>query len=624
MSYFADYVEQVRENKSEALAKAIENTKADFDENVTSQFDYSSLKKVLLYGDVQSGKTTHMLGLMAHAADEGFLTTVILTSDNTHLVQQTFQRVMESFPSFQACQPDDEDRFKILSNPGMSKVPTVIVLNKNAKVLDRWRKALKEEARLTNQPLLVIDDEADAASLNNKVNAGEVTAVNNQLTQIRDQAGSCIYLQVTGTPQSIILQSSWTGWRPDYAFSFEPGEAYVGGRQLFEDLLGNPYVKTIVGDTEPDSRAFADSILMHMVGSAISYLQDVTCRNMLVHPSGFTEIHEQYRQSAERLVGETLGSLDTERTRNAISDVLNDLKRTYPDEFSVSEIQDALKSIARQGLFNFITVNSNSDAKEEDWSSGYNFIFGGNSLGRGLTFDRLQTIFYCRSSKAPQADTLWQHARMFGYARDLETMRIYMPGEIAKLFHEVHLGNEAIKAQIRNAGDFDDISVLLDSKVKPTRPTVIDRGQLQTFVGGVNYFASNPTISDYGQLTTLIERQTQHTCEPMVRLETMKTILKHFRADEGDFPVESFIEALDSAIEADVTASGTLLVRRNRRVRQGTGSLLSETDRLQGANIQSVPVLTLYEVSGDLGWASNPIWVPNIKFPNGQIHYRMR
>lgn len=60
-------------------------------------------------------------------------------------------------------------------------------------------------------------------------------------------------------------------------------------------------------------------------------------------------------------------------------------------------------------------MNGKTDIDSEQYETGCNFVIGGNTLGRGVTFPGLQTIYYTRTSKNPQADTMWQHSRMFGY-----------------------------------------------------------------------------------------------------------------------------------------------------------------------------------------------------------------
>lgn len=107
--------------------------------------------------------------------------------------------------------------------------PTVIVLKKNARVLKLWSNILGATGFMKGNPLFVIDDEADAASLNTMVNQGEQSSINKYLDKIKNDSSSSIYLQVTGTPQSILLQTMESGWHPYFIYYFKPGSAYLGG-----------------------------------------------------------------------------------------------------------------------------------------------------------------------------------------------------------------------------------------------------------------------------------------------------------------------------------------------------------------------------------------------------------
>ena len=87
----------------------------------------------------------------------------------------------------------------------------------------------------------------------------------------------------------------------------------------------------------------------------------------------------------------------------------------------------------QEDKINILMLNSIVSYDENtQYETGINVIVGGNSLGRGVTFPQLQTIYYCRVAKSPQADTMWQHARMFGYDRDPELMRVFMPPKLYK------------------------------------------------------------------------------------------------------------------------------------------------------------------------------------------------
>lgn len=61
------------------------------------------------------------------------------------------------------------------------------------------------------------------------------------------------------------------------------------------------------------------------------------------------------------------------------------------------------------------------------YEHGINVIVGGNSLGRGVTFPQLQTIYYCRVAKSPQADTMWQHnhsQKLLSFRYNIDTNRV--------------------------------------------------------------------------------------------------------------------------------------------------------------------------------------------------------
>ena len=106
-------------------------------------------------------------------------------------------------------------------------------------------------------------------------------------------------------------------------------------------------------------------------------------------------------------------------------------------------------------------LNSFSSYEENSkYETGINVIVGGNSLGRGVTFPQLQTIYYCRVAKNPQADTMWQHARMFGYDRDPQLLRVFMPPVLYKLFSDINRTNNSIIQQIESGKNGNEIKIV--------------------------------------------------------------------------------------------------------------------------------------------------------------------
>ena len=78
--------------KNPSLAAAIKQTTDDIVPEYIANFSFKEHVVSLLVGDVQSGKTSHMFGLMCAAADEGFPIFLLLTTDNVLLQQQTYKR----------------------------------------------------------------------------------------------------------------------------------------------------------------------------------------------------------------------------------------------------------------------------------------------------------------------------------------------------------------------------------------------------------------------------------------------------------------------------------------------------------------------------------------------------
>lgn len=161
MGYFLNYTDRIRTKGNENLAKSVTKTAEDIVPQYISKFSFKEHVVSLLVGDVQSGKTSHMFGLICAAADEGFNIFVLLTTDNIILQQQTLTRAKQDLCDFCIC--DENDFLPFLSN-NMRK-PVVVVLKKNSRILKQWKNNFSSTHFCAGNPLFIVDDEADAASL---------------------------------------------------------------------------------------------------------------------------------------------------------------------------------------------------------------------------------------------------------------------------------------------------------------------------------------------------------------------------------------------------------------------------------------------------------------------------
>lgn len=265
-----------------------------------------------------------------------------------------------------------------------------------------------------------------------------------------------------------------------------------------------------------------------------------------------------------------------------------------------------------------LIMNGKSECDSSDYAEGCNFVIGGNTLGRGVTFPALQTIYYTRTSKKPQADTMWQHSRMFGYDRDAGMMMVYMDEHLYKLFTDINETNNSIIAQVEKG--IDDIKIYYPDGLMPTRKNVLDNDHVLTVTGGTNYYPFHPDNDDIDAISDLLKNFSEKEPYYQVSLRIMKAVLSHI-IPSPDFHMKAFQSVLNTLLAERPAAQGILLVRRNRDVAQGTGALLSPNDWQIGKSFTDRVVLTMYQVTGTKGWHGKPLWVPNIKLPDGAIYY---
>jgi len=474
-----------------------------------------------------------------------------------------------------------------------------------------------------------VDDEADSASLNTKVNKNEQSTINKYLDAIKKSTSSSIFLEVTGTPQSILLQTAKSGWKPYFVYYFRPGEGYIGGDFFFPPELPNHIILTdnneaeeLLNDDEFPENGLKKALIMHLVSSGHIILSGGNVCNFLIHPSAKTNQHAAFAEKIGNYLNEIAHSHEEDETREAfrlehyyLSKTKTDIKR-FEDiyEYIIDQLN---KDNIKINIFNSV-VAYESDSQ---YDQGINIIVGGNSLGRGVTIPQLQTIYYCRVSKNPQADTMWQHARMFGYDRDSALMRVFMPPKLFKLFSDINRTNNSIIKQIEKNSVDHDIKIFYPTGLQPARKTVLDKKAVGIYSGGVNYFPFYPINTDISYIDKILEffQDGVYT----VSLQVIKKLLEQMDSEVDDWNSRVFVGFVNSIVANNPIAQGKLVVRRNRDIGIGTGTLLSPTDRVLGENYKEEVVLTLYKITGNKnkGWDERKIWIPNIKLPGDYVYY---
>ena len=629
MSYIGTYLNTLQSNE---LRESVVNTSNELVSNISSRFSFASQLNCLLLGNVQSGKTGQMLGAISLLADKGYRLFILLTTDNVDLQRQTYNRVKKSLLDFNVISEKEEVLFEQVR---LTK-PTVIVLKKNSRVLRKWKDILVNTDICHGLPLVIFDDEADAASLNTKVNSNKVSPINRNLSLIKKTSTSSVYIEVTATPQAVLLQSLVSGWRPSFVTYFKPGSQYLGGNFFYSDPTSycakftedNELDKIIADDDTVTPDGLRDSILTFLEVCAYKKIKGETNCNFMIHPNVKIDVHNKFVNRVQEFLNLLEVSQNEKGFEKALKNIWTDLQHTKPDFPSFEDIQNGVTDILDNTEIMVVPLNSKSFVCRDssnpdalDLSKGFNIVIGGNTLGRGITFPHLQTVYYCRSAKRMQADTFWQHSRIFGYDREKELVRIFIPQPLYKFFVELNKSNEMLIEQVTHG--LENLQVILPADISPTRKNVLDSKYLNAIVGGMNFFASDPVDSNTEVIDSIVSQYGDALSVPTDK-ETVINLLKLVGSyDSQDFSSQKYISCVHALCAKRPSVKLRLIVRKNREISKGTGTLLSENDRKLGSKFDDEIVLTLYRVNGEVakGWNGKPLWIPNIKFPKNICFY---
>jgi hypothetical protein len=630
MSHFSAYIETLH---SAELSQSVTDTSEKVCKAISDNFTHTEDLTGLLLGNVQSGKTGQMLGIISRMADEGYKVFILLTTDNVDLQRQTFNRVENSLRTFTVLSEKDEVEFSRVT----CAKPVVIVLKKNAHVLKKWRNLLVNANICRGQSLVILDDEADAASLNTLVNKHRTSTINKSLAAIKATAhGGTVYLEVTATPQAIFLQSILSDWKPAFTTYFKPGEKYLGGNFFFSNPTSytihftneNELSEILDDDDNVCPQGLQESIVSFLVNCAHRHLNGITNCNFMIHPSVRIAHHRKFVDRVQEHLNLLQNSSYLPDFEDVVKEQWLDLQRTKPDLESFEDIYESVKYILDEELLKIIPLNSESFVSRDSSNpnalkleENYNIVIGGNTLGRGITFPNLQTVYYCRSSRKPQADTFWQHSRIFGYDREKEIVRIFIPPTLHQLFVDLNQSNELLIKQI--VDEVEKIQLIFPTGINPTRKNVLDNRFVNIITGGTNYFPSCPIESNTASVDMLVRHYASEE-SVLVEKELILELLKYVGSVSADeFSGKKFSSCITALANKRPCTKFRLIVRDNRNISRGTGTLLSPIDRMLGDQFPEDVVLTLYRVNGDIakGWNGSPLWIPNIKFPSNTNYF---
>lgn len=496
-------------------------------------------KKGLVVGQVQSGKTANYTGLICKAADAGFNLIIILAGIHNNLRSQTQTRIDEGFLGFDTQNTRAYDmnrtiRIGVGLIPGFDNAiansyttstergdftkqaantagfnfnnpqPIILVIKKNVSVLKRlysWLKSQSTHDIIANKSLLLIDDEADNASINTSRDGDDPTAINKNICKIIKLFNRSAYVGYTATPfANIFIPLDKDDLFPkDFIINLPAPDNYIGPEKVFgtsanpdgnEDLL--PIVFPVTDsdtfvpaghkrddpkptiDDIPESLKTAIKCFIITCAIRIARGQENKHNSMLIHVSRFQAWQNHLKIIIDRLfkyykseieandptIMEEFRQIFKEDTPNYRSycsitrEIMNSPVLSRVDNrmrlHTWNEIKPLLyRAVQKIEVKSINGTSGDSLTYYENEKNGISVIaIGGDKLSRGLTLEGLSVSYFLRASK--MYDTLMQMGRWFGYRPGyVDLCRLFTSNELNEWYRHITLASDELREEFR-------------------------------------------------------------------------------------------------------------------------------------------------------------------------------
>ena len=545
-------------------------------------------KKGLVVGLVQSGKTSNYTGLICKAADAGFNLIIVLAGLHNNLRSQTQQRLDEGFLGFDtqyarvANKAAENNKIGVgilknvdyknaianslttsMENGDFSKdalkttglnfdnpQPFLMVVKKNASVLNNLLLWLDNQSKdkISNKNVLIIDDEADNASVNTGKPDEDPTAINDAIRKIINKCTRTAYIGYTATPFANIFipldtpgQDKLDLFPRDFIINLPTPDTYIGPAKIFgvkpdgdkkEDIL--PVAIPIEDYLEyiPEKQKKNDPIPTELPPSLKIAIKSfiLTCairrsrgqenkhNSMLIHVSRFQNWHKEFKEKVDDLF-----QFYKSNILDKDPQVLEEMRKVFEEDSKIQksfktitkqvlssdldEIKGGIKEISWEELKPFLipavekikvkAINGSSgdvlDYKDHDKTGISVIAIGGDKLSRGLTLEGLSISYFLRPSK--MYDTLMQMGRWFGYRPGyVDLCRLYTSQQLIDWYRYIAIATEELREEFNYLAETNGTPDQFSVKVR-THP-----GQLQVTALGKRRNSTTVEVSWAGKL----------------------------------------------------------------------------------------------------------------------------
>lgn len=511
--------------------------------NPNDALDKPRLRRGLIIGDVQSGKTATYTGLICKAADAGYKVVILLTGITENLRRQTQERIdegivgitlkkegkIEKYPrvgvgldnkqikatSVTSTLNDFVGNCNKITMSLASNSLVLFVIKKNVSVLQRLFNWLREQnidpvKGYVNVPMLLIDDEADNASVNTRKDETDPTRTNKLIRQICNLFMNSTYVGFTATPfanvfidpDSVDAMQHADLFPEHFIYALEAPSNYVGADKIFYPE-GTFYhnLRYITDITEPDyaseeykdlvqnnlevlnsgtfyykhkkewdgilPNSLRESILCFCLANVVRDLrgQSKEPRSMLVNMSRFIHVQKvitgHVAEWFEAVFNDIRVNFNEDASKNHHLPLYGELRSLWEKHFSqVNDVTFARVSqkatlLAALEKIEIKMVNGSKQSASLNYKENPSLrviAIGGLALSRGLTLEGLMVSYFYRNTAT--FDVLMQMGRWFGYRRGYEDLfQIWTSHTSALWYAEVAKASAELKNDIREMFD---------------------------------------------------------------------------------------------------------------------------------------------------------------------------
>lgn len=463
----------------------------------------------LAFGYVQSGKTMSFTTLSTLAVDNGFRIIIYLAGTKNNLLEQTTDRLKNDLLT------DGKNRrvYKVYKNLNenntiakalklKSKPAILITILKSKTHIDRLAKIFSSretKSILRNSGVLIIDDEADQASLNTYARANsksedweedEFSSTYSSILRLKESIPNHSYIQYTATPQGPLLINLMDLLSPEFHVVLTPGKDYTGGEVFFKEkkeiIITIPQDEVYHHSNNPLDQcpiSLINALQVYLIGVAIqvNIFKKEDFLSMMVHADRETDASKKFHSWIESIITNWEARLNLPEKDPSKIELLKSFENNYREAIRIIDNPPSFEEVMDQVIDVILDTNVElviQGFSSVDWSNNSSHILvGAEMLNRGFTVEGLIVTYMPRTTVSrSNADTIQQRCRFFGYKRSyLESCRVYLPNDSILEYMEYIEHEELIRSNLKSSTlrQLVEQVLILGDKLNPTRNNIL-------------------------------------------------------------------------------------------------------------------------------------------------------